>query len=94
MISFGQYIQSLIGTIKILINSLRHTVSESTFVFYSSSESLGLCKYEHKRIEGQGIANLSDHNTFFFSVKIYLFWLKLMGKVYNINIIGKDFFIH
>ena len=30
-------IQSLIGTIKPLINSLRHTVSESTFVFYSSS---------------------------------------------------------
>ena len=40
-------IQSLIGTIKPLINSLKHTVSESIFVFYSSSVSD--YRYEHER---------------------------------------------
>ena len=37
LISDVDNIQSLTGTIKPLINSLRHAVSESTFVFYSSS---------------------------------------------------------
>ena len=41
---YRQYtdLQSLIGTIKSLINSLRYTVSESTLVFYSSSVIKGL----------------------------------------------------
>ena len=37
IISYKQYTESYIGTIKPMINNLRHTVSESTFVFYSSS---------------------------------------------------------
>ena len=49
-------IQSLIGTIKTLVNSLRHTISKSTFVLkflVSIARTTGM----NTSVERQGIAN-------------------------------------
>ena len=45
-----------------MINSLRHTVSESTFVFYSSSVQLGLQAVSYARFSKGGAGNSENYN--------------------------------